>query len=253
MALRETGLTEVTGRFLVCPGEIPSGDRIDDDQPVQVSYNPAYGGLNLNFNRVHFEWERAGDDYAITMQARGLRFSPATSVAQMAIVDRKSPVYDYWSSRQRDIWSVSRGALGTNGARWLPVRFPAVYAGDVFRTLARANGIVLRPAEQIAALPQAAPLVSTESDLLVPMLIDMLKYSTNLTAEMTGLSSSLVNGVPVTGLLGSGSRMAGWAMEKFGAKGLRFRDHSGLGYGSAISPLGMVQILQPKSGIDVLL
>ncbi len=251
--LREAGLREVTGRFLVCPGELPSGDRIDDDQPDHVGYNPAFGGLNLNYNRVHFEWERSGDDYAITMQARGLRFSPATSVAQMSIVDRKAPVYDYWATREKDVWSVARGALGNNGARWLPVRFPALYAGDVFRTLARSNGIVLRSAERIETMPEAQPIVTTESDHLVPLLVDMLKYSTNLTAEMAGLSASVANGVPVADLLGSGSRMAGWAMEKFGAEGLLFRDHSGLGYGSAISPMGMVQILGSNAGTGVLM
>lgn len=253
VALREKGLREVTGRFLVCPGDFPSGDRIDVDQPDHVGYNPAFGGLNLNYNRVHFEWERSGDDYAVTMQARGLRFRPATSVAQMSIVDRSAPVYDYWSTREKDVWSVARGALGNNGARWLPVRFPAVYAGDVFRTLARSNGIVLGPAEKIASVHEGQLLETTESDHLVPVLVDMLKYSTNLTAEMTGLTASLANGVPVNGLLGSGSRMAGWAMEKFGATGLKFRDHSGLGYGSAISPIGMVQILQANAGINVLM
>ena len=252
-ALAEAGVKEVAGRFLVCAGDWPAGDRIDADQPEYVGYNPAFGGLNLNFNRVHFEWKRAGGGYDVTMEARGVRYSPATRVAQMSIVDRKSPVYDYWSSRQKDIWSVSRGALGKNGARWLPVRYPAAYAADVFRTLARANGIALKPGEVVGELPHASVLVATESDLLVPMLTDMLKYSTNLTAEMTGLSASLVNGVPVSGLLGSGSRMAGWAMEKFGAEGLKFRDHSGLGYGSAISPLGMVGILQPNAGLDVLM
>lgn len=253
VALRESGLREVTGRFLVCPGELPSGDRIDDDQPDHVGYNPAFGGLNLNFNRVHFEWERAGDGYDVTMQARGLRFSPATNVAQMSIVDRKAPVYDYWTTREKDIWSVARGALGSNGARWLPVRYPALYAGDVFRTLARSNGIVLRSAERIETLPEAETIVSTESDHLVPLLVDMLKYSTNLTAEMAGLSASVVNGVPVADLLGSGSRMAGWATERFGAEGLKFRDHSGLGYGSAVSPVGMVRILRANAGIGVLM
>ncbi len=253
VALREAGLREVTGRFLFWPGDFPSGDRIDDEQPDHVGYNPAFGGLNLNFNRVHFEWKRSGDSYNVTMEARGLRARPATSAAQISIVDREAPVYDYWSSRDKDIWSVARGALGSEGARWLPVRFPAVYTADVFRTLARSNGIVLKPAERIDALPSARLLVASESDHLVPLLVDMLKYSTNLTAEMTGLSASLSNGVPVSGLLASGSRMAGWATEKFGAKGLKFRDHSGLGYGSAISPSGMVSILQANSGIDVLM
>lgn len=253
VALRESGLREVTGRFLVYPGDLPSGDRIDHEQPDHVGYNPAFGGLNLNYNRVHFEWERSGDDYAVTMQARGVRFSPATNVAQMSIVDRKAPVYDYWSTREKDIWSVARGALGNNGARWLPVRYPAVYAGDVFRTLARSNGIVLRAPETIAVLPAAASVVAIESDHLVPVLVDMLKYSTNLTAEMTGLAASAAHGVPVTDLTMSGARMAVWARSKFGAEGLLFRDHSGLGYGSAISPMGMVQILQANSGTGVLM
>lgn len=253
VALREAGLREVTGRFLIWPSEYPSGDRIDGEQPEHVGYNPAFGGLNLNFNRVHFEWKRSGDDYAVTMQARGLRFRPATSAAQMAIVDRTTPVYDYWATREKDIWSVARGALGNEGARWLPVRFPAVYTADVFRTLARSNGIGLPLAERIETLPPAELLVASESDHLVPVLVDMLKYSTNLTAEMAGLSASMSNGVPVSGLLASGSRMAGWATEKFGATGLRFRDHSGLGYGSAISANGMVRILQSNSGIDVLM
>lgn len=253
IALREGGLREVTGRFLYYPGETPTGNRIDDEQPEHVGYNPAFGGLNLNFNRVHFKWVREGDDYAISMQARGLRFSPSTSVAQMAIVDRKSPVYDYWASRDRDVWSVARGALGSEGARWLPVRFPAVYAADVFRTLARSNGLVLKSPERIDILPGAAPIVVSESDHLVPMLVDMLKYSTNLTAEMAGLSASLSYGAPVSGLAGSGGRMASWAMENFGATGLRFKDHSGLGYDSAITPLGMTRILSANDGIDVLL
>lgn len=253
IALREAGLREVTGRFLVWHGDLPAGDRIDDDQPEHVGYNPAFGGLNLNFNRVHFEWKRSGDGYAVTMEARSARFSPATSVAQMDVVDRKAPVYDYWTTRERDIWSVSRGALGQNGARWLPVRYPALYAGDVFRTLARSNGIVLKAPEKVASQPDGRVLVSTESEPLVPVLVDMLKYSTNLTAEMAGILASLSNGVPVNGVLGSGSRMAGWAMERYGVTRVKFRDHSGLGYGSEISPLGMVRILAANSGVRAIL
>ena len=45
-------------------------DRIDGGQPEHVAYNPSYGGLNLNFNRVHFEWKKRQDDYEVTMQAR---------------------------------------------------------------------------------------------------------------------------------------------------------------------------------------
>ena len=252
-ALREAGVTEVTGRFLIWPGALPRGKRIDIEQPEHVAYNPSYGGLNLNFNRVHFEWKKARDDFAITMHARARNFSPATNVARMAIIDRKSPVFQYKDWGRRDQWSVAKWALGKkDGARWLPVRYPALYAGDVFRTLARSNGIVLKPGELIDSLPEAAPLVSVASDPIVPMLQGMLKYSTNLTAEAAGMAASQKLGA-VESLLESGARMGGWAMANFGVAGVRFRDHSGLGYASAITPGDLARILSANPGIAPLL
>jgi D-alanyl-D-alanine carboxypeptidase/D-alanyl-D-alanine-endopeptidase (penicillin-binding protein 4) len=250
IALRETGLIEVTGRLLVWSDALPRGDRIDAEQPEHVSYNPAFCGLNLNFNRVHFEWKPKSEGFDITMQARSARFSPSTNVARMSVVDRKSPVYDYARGQRVDRWSVSRGALGKKkGARWLPVRFPALYTGDVFRTLARSNGIVLPPPELAGVRPAGRVIASIDSDPLSDILTDMMRYSTNLTAEVAGLSASLANGVSVANLLGSGSRMAGWAETRFGVKGARFRDHSGLGYGSAISAKGMVDIIRQNPQI----
>jgi len=250
VALREAGLIEVTGRLLVWSGALPRGDRIDSEQPEHVSYNPAFCGLNLNFNRVHFEWKPNIDGVNITMQARGLRFSPSTNIARMAIVERKAPVFDYRRGARFDRWSVARWALGKkNGARWLPVRFPALYSGDVFRTLARSNGIVLPSPELVSDRPVGRMIASINSDPLPEILADMMKYSTNLTAEATGLSSSLANGVPVANLLGSGSRMAGWVETRFGVKGAMFRDHSGLGYGSVIDAKGMVDIIRQNPQI----
>ena len=246
MALREAGLTEVTGRFLVWNGALPTGRFIDADQPDHVAYNPSFGGLNLNFNRVHFEWKRAGEDFDITMQARAVRFRPGTQVARMTIEDRSAPVFAYREAYGGggDRWSVARGALGQDGARWLPVRVPALYCGEVFQTLARSNGIVLKPPEIIDELPDGITEVAAiESARLEDMLRGMMRYSTNLTAEAVGLSASLVNGVPVGSLLASGSRMAGWATTRFGTDDVQFRDHSGLGYASSISPIAMARIL----------
>ncbi len=246
VSLREAGVTEVTGRFLVWNGALPRGRFIDGDQPDHVSYNPAFGGLNLNFNRVHFEWKRAGDDFNITMQARAERLRPSTDVARMSVADRKAPVFAYREAYEGkgDRWSVARGALGQDGARWLPVRVPALYCGDVFRTLARSNGVVLKAPEVTDRLPiGAARIAEVTSEPLIDMLRLMMRYSTNLTAEAVGLSSSLANGVPVDSLLSSGSRMAGWATTNFGAADMQFRDHSGLGYGSAIAPISLARIL----------
>ena len=243
-AVREAGISEVTGRLLVWSNALPSGDRIDADQPEHVSYNPSYSGINLNFNRVHFEWKRKQDkQYDITMQARALRFRPATNVSQMAIVEKSTPVFDYRRAPGRDRWFVARKALGKEGARWLPVRFPALYAGDVFRTLARSNGIVLPAPELVDDLPRGDELTRVEGPILVEVLRSMLKYSTNLTAEISGLSASRTYGPGLASLDVSAGRMAGWARSNYGTMGVRFRDHSGLGYGSEMSANDMVRIL----------
>lgn len=251
-ALREAGVTEVTGRFLVWADFLPRGDRIDAGQPEHVSYNAAYGGLNLNFNRVHFEWKRRqGDAYDITMHARALRFSPATNVASMAIVDRASPVFDRWSGSGRDYWSVARRALGKTGARWLPVRFPALYAADVFRTLARSNGIVLRTAELVTVRPDGAVIARVESDRLIPIMQGMLKFSTNLTAEVAGLTASRADGTVAT--LGGSARRMGAFADALGTGRSEFTDHSGLGYDSGITPLGLAEILRARDGLRPLM
>lgn len=243
-AVREAGIVEVSGRLLVWADALPTGDRIDSDQPEHVSYNPSYSGINLNFNRVHFEWKRRQDkNYDITMQARALRFRPSTNVAQMAIVEKSTPVFDYRRAPGRDRWFVARTALGKDGARWLPVRFPALYAGDVFRTLARSNGIVLPAPELVGGLPSGDELARVEGPILVEVLRSMLKYSTNLTAEISGLAASRSYGPGLSSLEVSAGRMAGWARSRFGTMGVRFRDHSGLGYGSEMSPSDMTQIL----------
>ena len=187
------------------------------------------------------------------MHARAVRFSPATNVSAMEIVEREAPVFDYVAGLGRDRWSVAKKALGKNGARWLPVRFPGHYAADVFRTLARSNGIVLKAPEYLSEVPTDPAIASVMSEPLALVLTGMLKHSTNLTAEIVGLSSSVANGVPVGSLLGSGSRMAGWAIEAFGCSGAQFRDHSGLGYGSVLSARDMVKILARNAQVAPLL
>jgi D-alanyl-D-alanine carboxypeptidase/D-alanyl-D-alanine-endopeptidase (penicillin-binding protein 4) len=249
--VREAGIHEVTGAFRVYAGALPRGDRIDSDQPEHVSYNPAYGGMNLNFNRVHFEWKRRQDSYEITMQARATRFRPSTSVASMSVVDRKTPVFDHWSNGSRDNWSVARFALGRDGARWLPVRYPALYAGDVFRTLARSNGLVLPPAKIAETLPPGTLVAEISSAPLKPMLQDMLKYSTNLTAEVSGLTASAAySEVPSLDL--SAWRMSVFARSR-GAGAVKFFDHSGLNYDSGITPEGMTRLLAANAQLAPLL
>jgi len=141
--MKDTGLREVKGDFLVWGEALARVDEIDPQQLDHLGYNPAIAGLNLNFNRVHFEWKRQGGDYTVTMDARSENYRPPVTVSQMRIVDRTTPVYAYADGGGVDRWSVARRALNNFGSRWLPVRYPALYAGEVFGVFARAQGVVL--------------------------------------------------------------------------------------------------------------
>ncbi len=240
----EAGVTEVTGRFLVWGGALPALNGIDSEQPYQVGYNPGISGLNLNFNRVHFEWQRAGDGYNVTMDARSATLRPEVRAARMRVEGRNYPVYTYKDGGAFDDWSVARGALGRKGARWLPVRKPARYAAEVFQILVRSNGIVLKTPELIDTLPEGANTVlSHESAPLRIILRDMLKYSTNITAECVGMTATVARSGPVPSLKASAEAMNAWAKETLGMTSVALEDHSGLGDDSRVSSRDMVKAL----------
>lgn len=240
--LRASGLREVRGAFRVWGGALPQLPQIDPGQLPHVGYNPSVGGLNLNFNRVHFEWAVQGADYRVSMDARSDSLRPEVAVARMRVENRELPVYTYEDAGDADVWTVARGALGDGGSRWLPVRKPALYAGDVFRTLVQAQGIALTPATEVADLPDGVELARHESAPLDSLIEDMLDYSTNITAEALGLSASLAAGERPATLAESAAAMGRWARDSLGAGG-RFVDHSGLGDATRVSPAEMATAL----------
>ena len=243
-ALKASGVREITGRVRVAPDALPYIPSIDPGQPEHVGYNPSVGGLNLNFNRVHFEWERVGEDYTISMDARSANLRPAVQVARMQIAERTSPVYTYSDAENHDAWTVARGALGNAGSRWLPVRRPAAYMAEVFQTLMRGHNVRLRsPSYDDAAPGTAVVLVEHVSDPLDDILRGMMRWSTNLTAEVVGLMATQAGDMQATNLPESGAAMTQWMSERHGARNVYFVDHSGLGVGSRIRPQDMTRAL----------
>ncbi|MCE8512039.1 D-alanyl-D-alanine carboxypeptidase/D-alanyl-D-alanine-endopeptidase [Ruegeria pomeroyi] len=243
-ALKESGLREVRGAFKVYDGALPEIYSIDPKQPEHVGYSPSVSGIALNFNRVHFEWKRAGKGWSISMDARSSKIRPVVAIAEMKVVNRALPIYTYEQRQRIDSWTVASQALGQDGARWLPVRKPALYAGDVFQTLARSNGIVLGRVEVVRSLPASARmLVHHDSAPLEEILRDMLKYSTNLTAEMVGLAATVARGKRPATLRASAEEMTVWAAERYGLRGSRLVDHSGLGDASRMTARDLVAVL----------
>ena len=239
-ALAAQGITGISGRLLCWGGALPHIEEIEPGQLDHLGYNPAVSGLNLNFNRVHFQWARAGGDYEITMDARTERYRPDVAMSRVRLSSRSLPVYAYEGP---DEWTVARSALGDGGARWLPVRRPALYAGDVFRTLAAGLGMRLPEPVEIDRLPDSGTeLLRHDSATLRAILGDMMRYSTNLTAEVCGLAATRARlGRPV-GLHTSAAGMSTWLRQTYGI-GARFADHSGLSDASRISAADMVKVL----------
>lgn len=242
--LRALGLTRISGRFVVDDTALPRVLLIDPEQPEHVGYNPGLSGLNLNHNRVFFEWQRAPGGYSVSMDARAGQLRPEVGVARMQVVERDGPVYTYSGQGDAENWTVSSHALGDGGGRWLPVRRPGLYAGDVLRALAAGAGLAL-PEPQPGAAPDAgaAVLALTASEELPVILEDMLRYSTNLTAEVMGLSASAARGVPHATLAASARAMSDWIARRHGAEGAALIDHSGLGGGARITAPALSQVL----------
>lgn len=236
-ALAAKGVRGVSGRFLVWDGALPELAQIATDQPAQAGYNPAVGGLNLNFNRVHFEWKRQGNGWGTSVDARGSRFVPEVGMARIRVVDRRGPVYTHQTRGGAEEWTVASAALGKGGSRWLPVRLPTTYAADVFRTLARAQGIALPEPRRVNTLPQGSEIAARNSEPLRPMLRDMLRFSTNITAECVGLRASGAGS-----LRESAGAMSDWARARFGVDHAHV-DHSGLGAESRVTASDMARLL----------
>ncbi len=241
-ALKDVGVREVAGYLKVWTGALPNLHEIDEEQPDHVGYNPSIGGLNLNYNRVHFGWKRTGTEYQVDMDARSGPYIPGVTTARMSIVDRSGPIYTYSREEASDDWTVARTALGAEGSRWLPVRHPGLYAGEVFQVLARSNGIQIGGAVGRADTANGTMLAQHFSTQSREILQDMLKYSTNVTAEVMGLAATEKLG-GAESLKQSAERMGAWLKENLGLESVALEDHSGLGDDSRISAADMTRAM----------
>ncbi|MEO0388177.1 MAG: D-alanyl-D-alanine carboxypeptidase/D-alanyl-D-alanine-endopeptidase, partial [Pseudomonadota bacterium] len=255
-AVAAAGIRRVAGRAYVVGSDLPYLPNIDPGQPAHVGYNPAISGLNLNFNRVHFRWNRAASGYAVELIAAGKRYAPRVSGIQLSIADRKSPIFAFRDADGRDQWSVAAGALGKTGARWLPVRRPAAHAGEVFRLLAAQFGVAMPGFVTARRAPSGGRLAQSDSPDCARLLRDMMKYSTNLTAEVAGLRASQRRGQTPATLESSGRAMSAWVRSRFGLRQAALLNHSGLTDKTRMTAGEMVQLLDIAAmgtGLDQLM
>ena len=222
-------------RFAVWGGALPQLEEIAPGQADHLAYNPALSGIILNFNRVHLGWRQGGAQMSI--EARGSAHSPRAYTITAAPGDQ-SDLFTYREGENRETWTVSRSAMSRPGSRWLPVRKPELYAGDVFQTLCRAKGLVLPAPEVIGTLPQGQIVASHSSPPLDRILRDMLYFSTNLTAEVVGLHASGARDPAA-----SAQGMRAWLVAQGQGLDFTLADHSGLSPASRVTAQGMARLL----------
>ncbi|MFT3974185.1 MAG: D-alanyl-D-alanine carboxypeptidase/D-alanyl-D-alanine-endopeptidase [Amaricoccus sp.] len=237
--LRAGGVAAVAGRLRVAEGALPVSEAVDDAQPADAAYNPGVSGLNLNFNRVFAGWKAGGDGLAFS--APGERFEVAVDGIRGEAADVALPARRL--TDDAEIWTLPRAGMRRSGSLWLPVAHAGRYAGEVFRGLAGQRGLILPQAERVSAPPAGALVGLGLSPPLDTILRDMLRFSTNLTAEVVGLRASQARGLAPAGFAPSAAAMAGWA----GGRGLdpaHLVNHSGLSGAARVTPAALARFLQ---------
>ncbi|MEM9765988.1 MAG: D-alanyl-D-alanine carboxypeptidase, partial [Pseudomonadota bacterium] len=271
-AIAAAGITRVQGAVRADLGGQKEIAAIMPAQPADAPYNPAVSPLSLNFNRVRLEWPRRAKAADVKVTAHATHLRPATDAVRVvsAPVLPAALVHSYAEDHER--WDIVEVALRRKGARWLPVRRPAIYAASVLADLAGTKGVEIaggavtdRPADA-TAVASLAPLTSVggadaggggaggpaqliathESRPLAEVLREMLRYSTNITAELCGVAAA---GAPGAGALeASAEALNAWAAGRGGFApndpGFRLANHSGLSLNSRVSPARLVQLLQ---------
>lgn len=247
-ALKEKGIRNVDGRFLADGTALPQVPEIEPAQAVDAAYNPAVSGLNLNFNRVHVKWDARKGRNKLTVVAESEGMTAPVDRIRVSLTNGKGlPLFSLRLAGGRENWSMASRAYRGRAARWLPVKGPEAYAAEVFRTICASAGIKL-PKPALGSVPDKARILALyKSRPLDQILKAMLKYSTNVTAEVAGAAATRSIGLAADNLAASADVMNAWAAGvagfQIGDPGFRFVNHSGLTLRSRVSPRRMAELL----------
>ena len=247
-ALKERGIKRVDGRFLADGSALPQVPQIESSQAVDAPYNPAVSGLNLNFNRVHVKWDARKGRKKLSVEAEGDRMTAPVDRIRVALASGKGlPTFSLTLKGGREYWSMHRRAYRGRAARWLPVKGATAYTAEVFRTVCARAGLKL-PQPQIGPAAKSSRVLAIyQSRPLGEILRAMLKYSTNVTAEVSGAAATRATGLAADSLGASADVMNAWAAGvagfEIGDPGFKFVNHSGLSLRSRVSPRRMAQLL----------
>ena len=251
--LKEKGLKEVKGRFIFDSNILPDVHFIDETQLPQESYNPGFSGLNLNGNRILFQWQKSKNKLSLNLNARGQKNGASAKNISINASDKLANIYNYSLDTKGGLerWLISKSFLKKNGGRWLPVRLSADYTGHVFRDLCAQKGIILKSGEKgICVKSKSRLLAIHKSASLSSIIKNMLKKSTNVTAEIIGMFVPRFWGIKVNSLSDSGAIMARWLKNSSPIERVLLNNHSGLSIETRISAFDFIKFLRRPESIQ---
>lgn len=251
--------------FYVDATAIMPAAEISARQPLAADYNPGFGALNVDFNRLILDWPIASSSpaksgqppspFRITSQAEGLAV-PIDWISPSPASDPLPPGASFvlaspGGQDEPESWAyntdLTHGALAAPGSLALPVKQADPMTARIFRALVLDQHVNLPLPQNGAVPPDATLLAEHDSPSLVEMLPRLLRYSNNLTAELIGLTSNIRLSGKAATLADSAQQHMRWLASNLPStdwQGFRMINHSGLDGDNRATPRQIAAILQ---------
>ncbi len=253
---KENGINQVTGNLFYDDSHLPNVKYINKRQLPQYAYNPGFGAINLNENRILFRWKRKeNSNYDLTLAAKGVSSNGKVPNIFININNKKGNVYKYKINEEdySEIWSVNKRILGWRGSRWLPVRNVAFYSVQVFRDLLSQKGIKIKQIRKRKVPANIKPFKIHRSRKLSSILLNTLKHSKNMISEALGFKTNRSTTSELYDLDQSGVLMTKWFRSYIDSQNSLFFNHSGLNSGSFSTAADFRRFLIKKEVVNKLL
>lgn len=235
--LKDRGINKISGKFFVDDTFFKSFEYIDNLQPDEASYNPGFSSLNLNENKIFFQWKKNISDFKLLLYAVGK--TKKYIVKNISIYSKKDQKLPYLHQINKNLkkenWTVSSKILKKNGGRWLPVRLSTSFVAHTFLSISEELEIKV-PEPEFRKCPGNAKVIAFNlSNNLKIIMQEMLKKSTNVTAEIVGIFTAKIWGIDVRNLEDSSFLMSSWFNSITNTSDNNYVNHSGLSFKSKVS------------------
>jgi len=251
--LRHAGIRRLDGAFFFDDSLYPRAPEIDPQQPESAQYNPAVSALSVNYNRVELRWQRNAQGRHSTklLSPADGGALPVRGIATGTLDAALDPRIDFvFAAEPSPRWLMSQH-LSAKGSAFLPVKGdPGPVVAELLATLAAQSGVTLPAAQRGTRPPEAREIARHESPPLSEVVTGLLRYSNNLTAELTGLAASRQLTGAGLALNESAHRLAAWWQDRLpetSFAGFVAANHSGLSSVTRHTPRQMAAVLRHGS------